>query len=110
MKKQIISLGALLIVSSLSAQMQFQPESDTIRIQQIEDINLHKTGNPNIAKPMSSKSNLTIMENPQPVAIVTHEIIEQQQSKQLSDVLQNVNGLYITSSRGNSQDSFGGRF
>ncbi len=27
----------------------------------------------------------------------------------MSDVLQNVNGLYITSSRGNSQDSFGGR-
>ena len=109
MKKQIISLGALIIVSSVSAQMQFQPENDTIRIQQIEDINLHKTGNPNKAKPLSSKSNLTIMENPQPVAIVTHEIIEQQQAKQLSEVLQNVNGLYITSSRGNSQDSFGGR-
>ena len=109
MKKQIIFLGALVIVSSANAQMQYQPESDTIKIQQIEDINLHKTGNPNKARPMSSKSNLTIMENPQPVAIVTHEIIEQQQSKQLSDVLQNVNGLYITSSRGNSQDSFGGR-
>lgn len=109
MKKQIISLGALLIVSSVSAQMQFKQESDTVRILQIEDINLHKTGNPNKAKPLSSKSNLTIMENPQPVAIVTHEIIEQQQAKQLSDVLQNVNGLYITSSRGNSQDSFGGR-
>ena len=27
----------------------------------------------------------------------------------MSEVLQNVNGLYITSSRGNSQDSFGGR-
>lgn len=109
MKKQIISLGALIIVSSVNAQMQFQPESDTIRIQQIEDINLHKTGNPNKAQPFSSKSNLTIMENPQPISIVTHEIIEQQQAKQLSDVLQNVNGLYITSSRGNSQDSFGGR-
>lgn len=109
MKKQIIFLGALVIVTSANAQMQYQPESDTIKIQQIEDINLHKTGNPNKARPMSSKSNLTIMENPQPVAIVTHEIIEQQQSKQLSDVLQNVNGLYITSSRGNSQDSFGGR-
>ena len=109
MKKQIIFLGALVIVSSANAQMQYQPESDTIKIQQIEDINLHKTGNPNKARPMSSKSNLTIMENPQPVAIVTHEIIEQQQSKQLSDVLQNVNGLYITSSRGNSQDTFGGR-
>ncbi len=109
MKKQIITLGALIIVSSVSAQMNFEPISDTIKIQQIEDINLHKTGNPNKARPMSSKSNLTIMENPQPVAIVTHEIIDQQQSKQLSDVLQNVNGLYITSSRGNSQDSFGGR-
>ena len=109
MKKQIIFLGALVIVSSANAQMQYQSESDTLKIQQIEDINLHKTGNPNKARPMSSKSNLTIMENPQPVAIVTHEIIEQQQSKQLSDVLQNVNGLYITSSRGNSQDSFGGR-
>ncbi len=109
MRKQIISLGVLMIAVSIQAQMKFEPESDTIRIQQIEDINLHKTGNPNKAKPMSSKSNLTIMENPQPVAIVTHEVIEQQQSKQLSDVLKNVNGLYITSSRGNSQDSFGGR-
>ncbi len=109
MKKQIISLGALLIFTSASAQMQFEAESDTIRIQQIEDINMHRTGNPNTARPLSSKSNLTIMENPQPIAIVTHEVIEQQQAKQLSDVLQNVNGLYITSSRGNSQDSFGGR-
>ncbi|MBF8457097.1 TonB-dependent receptor [Kaistella sp. G5-32] len=109
MKKQIISLGALLIVSTIGAQMKFEQISDTLRVQQIEDINMHKTGNPNTARPLSSKSNLSIMENPQPIAIVTHEIIEQQQAKQLSDVLQNVNGLYITSSRGNSQDSFGGR-
>lgn len=109
MKKQKISLGMLLIAATMSGQMKYDFDSDTIRIQQIEDVNLHKTGNPNKARPLSSKSNLTIMENPQPVAIVTHEVIEQQQAKQLSDVLQNVNGLYITSSRGNSQDSFGGR-
>ena len=109
MKKQIVSLGLLVIATSVNAQMKFEQENDTIKIQMIEDVNLHKTGNPNVAKPLSSKSNLTIMENPQPISIVTHEIIEQQQSKQLSEVLQNVNGLYITSSRGNSQDSFGGR-
>lgn len=74
-------------------------KTDTIKVQQIEDINLHKTGNPNKAKPLSTKSNLTVMETPQPIAIVTHEIIEQQQAKQLSDVLQNVNGIYVTSSR-----------
>lgn len=109
MIKQIITIALLAISLPAVAQMRYTPESDTLRIQEIEDIQLHKTGNPNKARPLSSKSNLTIMENPQPISIVTHEIIEQQQAKQLSDVLQNVNGLYITSSRGNSQDSFGGR-
>lgn len=108
MKQQLVTLGLLFTAVSLSAQMR-NTEADTVRIQTIEDVNLHKTGNPNKARPMSTKSNLTMMETPQPIAIVTHEIIEQQQAKQLSDVLQNVNGIYVTSSRGNSQDSFGGR-
>lgn len=108
MKKQIISLGFLIITISVSAQLK-NAEADTIRIGTIEDVNIRKTGNPNKATTMSTKSNLTVMETPQPIAIVTHDIIEQQQAKQLSDVLQNVNGMYVTSSRGNSQDSFGGR-
>lgn len=108
MKKQIISLGLLVISVTVSAQLK-NAEADTIRIGTIEDVNIRKTGNPNKATPISTKSNLTVMETPQPIAIVTHDIIEQQQAKQLSDVLQNVNGMYITSSRGNSQDSFGGR-
>ncbi|GEN75948.1 TonB-dependent siderophore receptor [Chryseobacterium hagamense] len=108
MKQQLVTLGLLFTAVSLGAQLK-NAEADTVRIQTIEDVNLHKTGNPNKARPMSTKSNLTVMETPQPIAIVTHEIIEQQQAKQLSDVLQNVNGIYITSSRGNSQDSFGGR-
>lgn len=109
MKRQITTLSFLIVSISISAQMKYTPENDTIRIQTIEDVNLHKTGNPNKARTLSTKSNLTVMENPQPIAIVTHEVIEQQQAKQLSDVLQNVNGIYVTSSRGNSQDSFGGR-
>ncbi len=108
MKQQLVTLGLLLTAVSLSAQMK-NTEADTVRIQTIEDVNLHKTGNPNKARPMSTKSNLTMMETPQPIAIVTHEIIEQQQAKQLSDVIKNVNGIYLTSSRGGSQDSFGGR-
>lgn len=108
MKRQLLSLGLLFTAITVSSQLK-NVEADTIRTQTIEDINLHKTGNPNQARPLSTKSNLTVMENPQPIAIVTHEIIEQQQAKQLSDVLQNVNGMYVTSSRGNSQDSFGGR-
>lgn len=108
MKKQLVTLGLLFTAISLGAQMK-NIEADTVKIQTIEDVNLHKTGNPNKARPLSTKSNLTIMETPQPIAIVTHEIIEQQQAKQLSDVIRNVNGIYLTSARGGSQDSFGGR-
>lgn len=108
MKRQLLSLGLLLTAVSVAAQLK-NVEADTLRSQTIEDINLHKTGNPNQARTLSTKSTLTVMENPQPISIITHEIIEQQQAKQLSDVLQNVNGMYVTSSRGNSQDSFGGR-
>lgn len=107
MNRSLIVIGLLSMSATAFAQDKFQ--EDTIRIRQIEDVTLHKTGNPNTAKSLTSKSTLTIMETPQPLSIVTHEIIEQQQAKQLSDVLQNVNGLYVTSSRGNSQDSFGGR-
>ncbi|WP_407497348.1 TonB-dependent siderophore receptor [Elizabethkingia anophelis] len=109
MNKSTIAVGLLLCATFAYAQKGKFIKTDTIKVQQIEDINLHKTGNPNKAKPLSTKSNLTVMETPQPIAIVAHEIIEQQQAKQLSDVLQNVNGIYVTSSRGNSQDSFGGR-
>ncbi|SFI13498.1 TonB-dependent siderophore receptor [Halpernia frigidisoli] len=109
MKKTIICLGMLSLSGFAGAQMRFELVSDTLKIQEIEDVQLHKSGNPNKAKVQSGKSQLTAMETPQAISIVTHEIIEQQQSKQLSEVLQNVNGLYVTSSRGSSQDSFGGR-
>ncbi|MCG2793010.1 MAG: TonB-dependent receptor [Weeksellaceae bacterium] len=109
MIKRFLVSGCVLISLSQFAQKGKPKESDTIKIQEIEDVALHKTGNPNRAKISTSKSNLTTMENPQPISIVTHEIIEQQQMRQLSEVIQNVNGLYVTSSRGNSQASFGGR-
>ncbi|OPC23562.1 ferrichrome-iron receptor [Elizabethkingia meningoseptica] len=109
MNKKTFTLGLLLCIGLVNAQKGMAGKTDTVRVQQIEDINLHKTGNPNKAKPLSTKSNLSVMETPQPIAIVTHEVIEMQQAKQLSDVLQNVNGIYVTSSRGNAQDSFGGR-
>ena len=98
MKRRIISLGLIAIASSISAQMK-NSEADTVRVETIDAVNLYKTGNPNTAKPLTTKSNLTVMENPQAISIVSHDIIEQQQAKQLSDVLQNVNGVYLTSAR-----------
>lgn len=109
MRREILTAAVLAISVSMYAQGPRQIDTDTLKIQEIEDIILHKTGNPNKGRSFTTKSLIPLIENPQPIQMVTHEIIEQQQAKQLSDVVKNVNGIYITSARGGSQDSFGGR-
>lgn len=46
---------------------------------------------------------------PQSIQIVGHHVIEQQQAIRLSDVIKNVNGVYVGSARGGSQESFWSR-
>ena len=62
-------------------------KKDSLYTRTIEDVKLHKTGNPNNARVSTIKSQLDVMETPQAIAIVTHEVIEQQQAQQLSDVV-----------------------
>ncbi len=106
MKRNVVVLGVITLSVFGYGQ---EKKTDSLNVRTIEDVKLHKAGNPNKAKTFTTKSNLDVMENPQATAIVTHEIIEQQQAQQLSDVVRNVNGMYITSARGGSQDSFGAR-
>ena len=71
MKK--IIFYAVLISTFVNAQ---KKEQDSLNTRTIEDVKLHKTGNPNKAKLFTTKSNLNPMENPQAIAVVTHEVIE----------------------------------
>jgi iron complex outermembrane receptor protein len=58
-------------------------------------------------KPVSAlRSGLKPMDTPQSVQVIGAEIIGQQQSIRLSDVVKNVNGVYVGSSRGGAQESF----
>lgn len=82
---------------------------DTTKVHQLDDVYFHQTGNPNKAHFLSGKAGIPTMENPQSTTIVAHEIIEMQQAQQLSDVMRNVNGVYVASSRGSAQDSYGAR-
>jgi iron complex outermembrane receptor protein len=52
------------------------------------------------------RSGLKPMDTPQSIQIIGNEIIEQQQSIRLSDVIKNVNGVYVSSARGGAQESF----
>ncbi len=46
---------------------------------------------------------------PQGVAVIGHEVLEDQQVQRMSDVVKNVNGVYMASSRAGTQESFNAR-
>jgi iron complex outermembrane receptor protein len=49
------------------------------------------------------------MDLPQSLSIIGSGLIREQQALRLSDAIRNVNGVYITTTRGNVQESFGAR-
>lgn len=46
---------------------------------------------------------------PQGVAVIGHEVLEDQQVQRMSDVVKNVNGVYMASSRAGTQEAFNAR-
>lgn len=49
------------------------------------------------------------MDLPQSISVLGQGMIREQQALRLSDVIRNVNGVYMTTTRGNVQESFGAR-
>ncbi len=49
------------------------------------------------------------MDLPQSITVVGQSVIRDQQSQRLSDVIKNVNGVYLATTRGNAQESFAAR-
>ena len=56
-----------------------------------------------------TRAGIKPMDLPQSIQIVGSETIGQQQSVRLSDVIKNVNGVYVGSARGGTQESFWSR-
>ena len=58
-------------------------------------------------KPVSAlRSGLKPMDTPQSIQVIGAEIITQQQAIRLSEVIKNINGVYVSSARGGAQESF----
>ncbi|MGV3541133.1 MAG: TonB-dependent siderophore receptor [Rufibacter sp.] len=55
------------------------------------------------------KVNIQPMDLPQSVTVINQEVLERQQTQQLSEVLQNVNGVYVMGTTGGTQEEIGGR-
>ncbi|MFA6083168.1 TonB-dependent siderophore receptor [Mucilaginibacter sp.] len=55
------------------------------------------------------KMNVAPIDLPQSISVIGRDVLDQQQSLRLSDVIKNVNGLYLYSARGNTQETFAAR-
>lgn len=49
------------------------------------------------------------MDLPQAVSLIGHEVIENQQAQRMSDVVKNINGVYMASTRAGTQETFNAR-
>jgi iron complex outermembrane receptor protein len=54
----------------------------------------------------AARSGIKVMDLPQSVQIIGSDVIEQQQAIRLSEVVKNMNGVYVSSARGGAQESF----
>lgn len=116
MKKYILLLAVLSSASISFAQSEsskndiaLEIENDTVKkkVQVIEEVIV--TSNRIKRNGSVTKTGISIKDLPQSVQEIGSEVITQQQSVRLSDVVKNVNGVYVSSARGGAQESFYGR-
>jgi len=111
MKYNVLLVLSLISFASYSQQ---HPSSettstaaDTVKNKKGEILNeVLITGNKPKKPVEAARSGIKVMDLPQSVQIIDGAVIEQQQSIRLSEVVKNLNGVYVGSARGGAQESF----
>ena len=105
---------SIVILLSLQAAAQQNPndvsenyftENDTVK--KLKEVVIEAKNNP--SKSSVNRAGIKEKDLPQAVQVIGSEIIQQQQSIRLSDVVKNANGVYVGSARGGAQESFWSR-
>lgn len=116
MKKYILLLAVLTNATISFAQnssskndLALEIENDTVKKkgQQIETVVI--SANQTKTPVSAARSGVKVMDLPQSVQVINSEVINQQQSIRLSEVIKNANGVYVGSARGGAQESFWSR-
>jgi iron complex outermembrane receptor protein len=111
MKYNLLFALGLLSFVSYSQQISSSETSgiinDTVKNKKGEILNeVLITGNKPKKPVEAARSGIKVMDLPQSVQIIDGAVIEQQQSIRLSEVVKNLNGVYVGSARGGAQESF----
>ncbi len=73
---------------------------------ELQEIVVKATFNVNEKTAAVGKAAIKAMDLPQAVTIIGEPVIRNQQAQRLSDVVKNVNGVYLGTTRGNTQEAF----
>ena len=76
---------------------------------QLAEIVVDGRRSPNIQPVLSGKVPIAPMDLPQSISVIGQAVIRNQQAQRLSDVIRNVNGLYLSTTRGSTQETFAAR-
>ena len=75
----------------------------------LDELVVHSRKGLNDVKASAGKIAIDPMNLPQSVVVIGNQVITEQQSQRLSDVIKNVNGVYLSTTRGSVQESFSAR-
>ena len=101
----ILSATAISFSQENYSNTDYFSENDTIKKLKEVTVEAQK----NSSKSSINKAGIKTMDLPQAIQVIGTEIIQQQQSIRLSDVIKNANGVYVGSARGGAQESFWSR-
>ena len=78
----------------------------SLNARELKEVVVRIGGSINKGTATIGKANIPIMDMPQAVTIIGQATIENQQAQRLSDVVRNVNGMYLGGARASTQETF----
>ncbi len=97
---------AVVVKESQTTQLSLSLSEDARQLQAVI-IQAHKSLN---EKPVSiGKIAINPLDLPQSIAVIGSEVMRDQQVQRLSDVIKNVNGIYLSTTRASTQENFSAR-
>ncbi|MBP9849161.1 MAG: TonB-dependent siderophore receptor [Flavobacterium sp.] len=105
--KSIVLLSTLQAVSQTNTNSTNTAGIENDSVKKLKEVIIEGKNNP--SKSSVNRAGIKQMDLPQAIQVIGTEIIQQQQSIRLSDVIKNANGVYVGSARGGAQESFWSR-
>ncbi len=107
MKK--FSILITIILCGFFAKAQNSLSDSAHKAKELEDIRINSKKGLNNQSITIGKIAINPLDLPQSVMVINEKTIEKQQSQRLSDIIKNVNGVYLSSTRGSVQETFAAR-